>query len=296
MTASPAAAEDPRQYRVVTIRVDSRAADEVAGIAVGCGALGCAVDEIRIGPDVALHSYFEANARDAERLFLKMVTTGGMKRGKRAPMRLMISDPGWAVTWMDRFRPLAVGKRLLIVAPWHRVSEPKRHRIVIRPGQAFGTGHHASTRGVLLAIETECAKRKFASALDIGTGSGVLAMAMRLLGAREVVGLDSDPIAIVEARKNAEFSGINHLRFTSASLSSQRGRFDLVTANIFSSTLIEMANNLARLVRSGGKLILSGILRREADEVCAAYAMAFALTNRITIRGWSTVVLEKTRR
>ena len=121
-------------------------------------------------------------------------------------------------------------------------------------------------------------------------------MAMRLLGAREVVGLDSDPIAIVEARKNAEFSGINHLRFTSASLSSQRGRFDLVTANIFSSTLIEMANNLARLVRSGGKLILSGILRREADEVCAAYATAFALTNRITIRGWSTVVLEKTRR
>ena len=112
-------------------------------------------------------------------------------------------------------------------------------RIVIDPGQAFGTGHHPTTYGALGTIEKLCAQRRFEQALDVGTGSGVLAIAMRLLGAGHVTGIDVDALALVNARENAALNSMRgKIRFATTSLARLRRRFDLITANILSSTLI----------------------------------------------------------
>ena len=98
------------------------------------------------------------------------------------PDRDTIDDPGWATAWMDRFEPLPVGRRLLIVPPWNAEVAARRVKLVINPGQAFGTGHHPTTYGALAMIERFARRDASSRRCDVGTGSGVLAIAMRLMG------------------------------------------------------------------------------------------------------------------
>ena len=90
--------------------------------------------------------------------------------------------------WQSRFKPLPVGERFLIVPPWNRRREPGRIGITVLPGQAFGTGHHPTTNGAMLAIDDLIARHKITRAIDVGTGSGILAIAMAMLGVRKVIG------------------------------------------------------------------------------------------------------------
>jgi ribosomal protein L11 methyltransferase len=203
------------------------------------------------------------------------------------------SDPGWATMWMDRFAPLPVGRRLLIVPPWNTAVNSERTRLVIQPGQGFGTGHHPTTAGALCTIENLCGTAPPTEALDVGTGSGVLAIAMRLYGVKHVVAIDNDPAALENARENAGLNLIHAVRFSSARLKSFRRRFDLVTANILSSTLIAMAPDLIRLVKPGGHLILGGILARERGAVLNHYRPKMRLIRSRIDRGWATLVMER---
>ena len=156
----------------------------------------------------------------------------------RTPLRQAVTDPGWATAWMDRFEPLPVGRRLLIVPPWNSNVVTRRLKLIINPGQAFGTGHHATTYGALATIEKLCAKRRFEHALDVGTGSGVLAIAMRLMGVGQVCAIDIDALALENARENAALNSPGgRIRFATTPLARLRRRFDLITANILSSTL-----------------------------------------------------------
>lgn len=210
------------------------------------------------------------------------------------PLSQPISDPGWATAWMSRFEPLRVGRRFLIVPPWSRIRENDRIRIVIQPGQAFGTGHHPSTFGVLEEIEEICGGNKISRALDVGTGSGILAFAMSKLGVSKVVAIDVDPVALENARENAE---LNHLerkiRFSVAPLQSIRGKYDLITANILSSTLITLAPLLKSRLAPRGRLILSGILNREAGAVRAHYEPNLRHVASRVRGAWTVLVMEQ---
>jgi ribosomal protein L11 methyltransferase len=180
------------------------------------------------------------------------------------------------------------------VPPWNRAKALARIPIVIRPGQAFGTGHHASTFGTLNAIEELCGARRFERALDVGTGSGILAIAMHKLGARTIVAIDLDAIALENAVENADLNGMNGaVRFSVAPLRSIRGRFDLITANILSSVLIPMASQLKARLRPGGYLVLAGILAREADAVAAAYAPELTHLRTRADGVWRALVFER---
>jgi ribosomal protein L11 methyltransferase len=213
----------------------------------------------------------------------------------RTPPRQVVKDPGWATAWMDRFEPLPVGRRLLIVPPWNCGIATRRLKLIINPGQAFGTGHHATTYGALATIEKLCAKRHFEQALDVGTGSGVLAIAMRLMGIAQVCAIDIDALALENARENAALNSIGYgkIQFATTPLTRLRRRFDLITANILSSTLIAMASALTSLLARRGLLILGGILNREASSVLKTYLPRLRCLSIRRDRGWSTLVLAR---
>jgi ribosomal protein L11 methyltransferase len=300
-----------RSYTRATFRVAENLADEAAGILVAGGALGCAVVGMKLPyprdsrerKSVALEAYFrKISAAQLAHLKDMMRDAGMLADGARDGIVRRIVDPGWSTLWMKRFGPFHVGTRFLIVPPWRRENERGRIAIVIQPAQAFGTGHHPTTAGVLRALETQMRSRAPRRVLDAGTGSGVLAIAIALSLAREksageIVAIDIDPIALENALANARLNGVERMiRFSSVPLTSIRRRFDLITANILSHTLIELAPHLKRILAPGGRLILAGFLADEAAEVLSHYRPKLRCVSRRTHRGWTTIVLARAGR
>jgi ribosomal protein L11 methyltransferase len=196
--------------------------------------------------------------------------------------------------WQARFTPLTIGQHLLIVPPWQRNHDSDRIRVVIRPGQAFGTGHHPSTSGTLTEIEHLCEKRRVRHALDVGTGSGILAIAMVKLGLTDVIAIDTDAAALANAKENARLNRVSEsIQFSTIPLNALRGRFGLIVANILSSTLIRMAPELKARLRQHGHLVLAGILRREAEAVADAYVKDVACVGWRNHGAWTTLIFQK---
>jgi ribosomal protein L11 methyltransferase len=298
-----------RIYTRATFRTPAHLADEAAGILVAGGAIGCAVagmtlPRAREQRSVALEAYFKRiSAAQLERLRHVMEDAGmlahGARDGARSPTVRRIVDPGWSTLWMKRFGPFRVGTSFLIVPPWRRETERGRIAIVIQPANAFGTGHHPTTAGALRALETLMRTARPRRVLDAGTGSGVLAIAVALNRARDrqvrdIMAIDIDPVALENALSNARLNGVDRsIRFSSVPLTSIRRRFDLITANILSHTLIELAPHLKRILAPGGRLILGGFLADEADEVLSHYRPGLRCISRRTHRGWTTIVLAR---
>ena len=288
-----------RKYVRVLFKVPAAMTDEAAGLLVGAGALGCAVvGDHRSSHRRANHeveAYFES-LRPARLAAIRraMAAAGMLAEAARAPAPRIVADPGWATAWRARFAPLPIGRRLLIVPPWTAKLATRRIRLTINPGQAFGTGHHATTAGALRALETLCAGRSFARGLDVGTGSGVLAIAMRLMGVGRVAAIDIDAAALDNARENAALNSLaDEIRFATTPLARLRGRYDLIAANILSGTLTAMAGALVRRLAAGGRLVLGGILNREAPAVLAHYAPHLRCVGTGRDRGWSTLVMAR---
>ncbi len=293
------ATQTGRKYVRVLFKVPAAMTDEAAGMLVGAGALGCAVGgDHRRSHGRAVHeleAYFDSMKPARLAAIRRALAAAGMlAQPERAPRTRTIADPGWAGAWRARFAPLPIGRRLLIVPPWHTETATRRIRVTINPGQAFGTGHHATTAGALRALEALCAARRFARGLDVGTGSGVLAIAMRLMGVGRVTAIDIDALALDNARENAGLNSLaDEIRFATTPLARLRGRYDLIAANILSSALIAMAGALVRRLAAGGRLVLGGILNREAPAVLAHYAPHLRCLGMRRDRGWSTLVMAR---
>jgi ribosomal protein L11 methyltransferase len=298
-----------RSYTRAIFRTHAHLADEAAGILVAGGAIGCAVAGMKLPRAreqkiVALEAYFDRiSAADLARLKLMMEQAGMLADGDAAgdsnSAARRIVDPGWSTLWMKRFGPFRVGRRILIVPPWKRAIEPGRTTIVVQPARAFGTGHHPTTAGALRALESIVAAHAPRSILDAGTGSGVLAIATALLGKRncEIIAVDIDTTALENARVNARLNGVEKsIRFSPVPLLSIHRHFDLITANILSHTLIELAPHLKRIVAPGGRLVLGGFLADEADEVLSHYRSPLRCLSRKVHRGWTTAVMARAPR
>lgn len=187
-----------------------------------------------------------------------------------------IQDQDWNQTWKERFKPFSITPHLVIKPSWESCSPGAGQKIIeMDPGMAFGTGHHASTRLALLFIEgifyaEQLRPRKV---LDVGTGTGILAMAAALFGAEQVLATDNDPEAVTVAADNVLANGLqSRVTVSGIDLAGIRETFDLVIANIIRDTLLEIATALHARMSSGGRLILAGIL---AGEQCAEIRIAY---------------------
>ncbi|QQE88257.1 50S ribosomal protein L11 methyltransferase [Azotobacter chroococcum] len=208
-------------------------------------------------------------------------------RGSELPEHQVerIEDQDWERSWMDNFQPMRFGRRLWIVPSWHQAPEPEAVNLLLDPGLAFGTGTHPTTALCLEWLDGQ--ELAGCNVLDFGCGSGILAIAALLLGAKRAVGTDIDPQALEASRDNATRNGIDPARFPlylPAELPQQPA--EVVVANILAGPLVQLAPQITSLVKPGGRLALSGILAEQAGEVRAAYADAFALDPTAEKDGW----------
>jgi len=187
------------------------------------------------------------------------------------------TDVDWAERWKEHFKPLAIGPRVWIVPSWEREfrAPPGAVVITLDPGMAFGTGQHATTALCLELLEAGLAEPGGKRLLDVGCGSGILAIAAARLGCDDVLAIDNDPVAVAVAHENVAQNGVGDaVRATGDDVAALGQTFDWVVANIIAHTLIELARPLVERTRPDGSLVLSGVLETQGGEVIAAITAA----------------------
>lgn len=265
------------KFRKLTLIVSDEAKSLVSDFLLGLDAMGVSEDVIeeKEGKETLVSAYFPKNAAITPVIkklknyvgFLKE-TLPGMYSGE---LEIEEIDRSSWEAWRQYLKTVRASRRIVITPPWEEYI-PKEDEIVIEinPSMAFGTGHHETTRLCIRAIEERIEQVPVKSVLDVGCGSGILAIAAAKLGAAEAVGVDTDPIAIKEAYENSEKNSVSNAKYVCGYLQDIEGEFDLVVINISAEVVIVIREELKSRLKKGGKLIASGISYLRRDEVLPA--------------------------
>lgn len=204
-----------------------------------------------------------------------------------------VEDDGWSTRWREFFKPVVL-KRIQVVTPWMDLPQSDLIPVVIDPAQAFGTGGHATTKLVLNILEQWAIACKMPEAiLDVGTGSGVLAVAACKLGCAHVTGIDIDPEAVDAAKKNARQNGVaQQTEFIHCETRDLTSDWELILANIELGIFKKCAFHIASRIRDGGSVILSGILEDQIEEAISLWP-DFTQTKTEVQDGWAALELVK---
>ncbi len=207
------------------------------------------------------------------------------------------AEEDWANAWKAHYYTHRIGERVTVRPPWHESEpEPGQVMIVLDPGMAFGTGLHPSTKLCVFALEQELTPGD--RVLDVGTGSGILAIAAAKLGAARIDAVDIEPVAVRSTRENAERNGVADLiRVEAGSVGPGEpfpGTYDLVLANIIARILIDLSADLETAVAPGGTLVLSGIINMREPAVRRAFDATGLLYDRqLQIDDWLVMIYRR---
>jgi ribosomal protein L11 methyltransferase len=283
------------RYWELTVGIPEDAAEGLTNFVWELGALGV-VEEEPADDTPRLRAFF-AETSDTAILatrvdaYVAALDALGFRGGR--PSRVApIADEDWADAWRAHFAPFAVGRRLTIAPPWETPCVDGRSVLIIEPGRAFGTGQHGSTAGCLLLLESIAEQTAPARALDLGTGSGILALAAVRLGVGEVHAVDSDPDAIASATANVERNGLSaRVRCAVADAATLAAPpFPLVLANLLAAAHRALAARYAQLVAPGGMLVVGGLLDGEAADAAAVLAAhGFVRIDARSVEGWTSL-------
>ena len=241
---------------------------------------------------VIIHLYLEPGASQVETLALIAA------RMEAAGIPYTVETEGveqedWQNGWRKYYHPMDIGKRLAIVPSWQEY-DTDRVKLILDPGLAFGTGGHETTSLCLEALDERVKGGE--RVLDIGTGSGILAIAALKLGAGSAEGVDIDPVAVRTAGENAALNGVaDKLTVLVGDLSDKAsGRYDIITANIVANAIISLAPAVPGLMAENATFIASGIIDSRKDEVIAGLEKAgLAIVEVKEKRGWECIVCKK---
>ena len=246
---------------------------------------------VRVGV-YALASDLPALEKNFQEAFGRLVDAGTLPSSARLLDPESI-EPGWMDRWKEYFHVTRASARLTIRPTWEAyIPHPHERVIDLDPGNAFGTGGHATTQ---LCLEAMDGFLPVSSMLDVGTGSGILSIGAAKLGVFQVVSIDNDPAAVLVAKENVAFNCVDDIVGVSIDpQESIEGEFEVVVANIVSNVLIPMAPVLASKVQAEGVLILSGVLVEEAKRVRAAYkSQGLECINQSQMNGWVGLTLKR---
>ena len=205
-----------------------------------------------------------------------------------------VPEQDWSVAWRRHHHSLRVGPRSWVHPPWEQPPE-SGVAVAIDPGMAFGTGSHPTTALCLERCDELLAEFPRTDVLDVGTGSGVIALLARKLGAVRVAGSENDAVALEAARQGAALNGVTGIEWAlTADPATVPGQFRIVIANILLNTLEELAPSIASKVAPGGRLVLSGLLAEQAGAAERAYAaLGLRASGRKEREGWVRVELSR---
>lgn len=204
-----------------------------------------------------------------------------------------LPDTDWVALSLEGLAPVRAGR--FVVHGGHDKALPAGGvRLEITAATAFGTGHHATTRGCLMALDRLLRRRRPRLVLDMGSGTGVLAIAAARASRARVLAVDIDPEAVRVTRRNARLNGVAGLTQAALALPAAGPRYDLIVANILAGPLVDLAAPLAARLRPGGALVLSGLTVDQERQVAAAYrTRALRLDRRLRIDRWSVLVFTR---
>lgn len=206
-----------------------------------------------------------------------------------------LSERDWNETWKKRFVPLEIGGSIRILPPWETKKEGFIN-LIIDPGMAFGTGHHETTQQCLQLILELSEKVQRDSFLDLGTGSGILAILAGLIGFKEVVAIDNDHHAIDSARRNLMENGLNNVTLIHGDVSVAKGHYDMLVANLLLNVLIEHSSKISSLLRPSGIAILSGLIKgQEAELLPRMIDKGLRPLQTHHYNNWATVVMGRSQ-
>jgi ribosomal protein L11 methyltransferase len=201
-----------------------------------------------------------------------------------------LPEVDWSLAWRAQIKSTRVG-RLWVGPPWE-APPADSVSLHIEPKMAFGTGDHPTTGLCLQAVDGYLEAHPGATVLDVGTGTGVLALLARKLGASRVVGVDNDSVSVALAKENAGANGVTGVEFSLVTLEEVKGPFDLVLANILANTLVALAPQLS--AHTGHTLVLAGVLRHQVEEVAHAFlAEGLVQQETATSGDWARLVFTR---
>jgi ribosomal protein L11 methyltransferase len=286
--------------RVWRISVDLRGAEAAAAVAtlLDDDANGLSLFETDEAGDLwRIDAYAAAKRLDAALEVRIRLAASAASGAVLALSEEIVAERDWLEETRRAFPPLWVGRFLVHGSHWRPPVRDGAITLEIDAASAFGTGEHPSTSGCLLALDQMARRRRFRWPLDIGTGSGILAIAAAKRLARRVEAGDIDPGSVRVARHHVRRNGLSG-RVRVACMPGFRGRrlkgrrFDLIFANILARPLAQMARDLSRAIAPDGMAVLSGLLGRQEAYVLSAYrARRLTLVRRIVIGEWSTLIL-----
>ena len=250
---------------------------------------------------VIVKGYFQPSqwSKDSDVLLhekLEEIKVYGLQTGPLSVQVKEVGEEDWANAWKQYYFPVRVTRFLTVVPSWVDYEKEQDDELLIEldPGLAFGTGTHPTTQLSLTALEQTI--RGNESVLDVGTGSGVLSIASKLLGASKVTAFDIDEMATRVAKENIALNPtIGEIEvYENNLLVGVNQKSDLIVANILAEILLQMPEDAYRNLNDDGRLILSGIIESKADEVMEAYEKAgFTLVERMTMREWNCFIMKK---
>jgi ribosomal protein L11 methyltransferase len=268
----------------ITIEAEAAEAELVAEVLRDFGYQGVSLEQQGIMPEM----YDDGEAPPAESYLIRIYLPDDVRvpdqrrqieaelasRGLPTPNYDQVRDQDWAEAWKAHYHPTRIGRHILVRPIWEEAEvQPGDVVIALDPGMAFGTGTHPTTQLCLASLEDHM--RPGLDVLDLGSGSGILAIAAAKLGAAKVLAVDNDVLSVDASQENAEVNGVgDKVTALHGSLETVRGsarRFDLIVVNILARIIVQMSGEgLGQIVRPGGVAIFSGLIRDQLDEVTAA--------------------------
>lgn len=247
------------------------------------------IDEELLGRDrskTIIHIYIspEENPREAVAYLGEMLSAQGILNSIDCSS---CKEEDWLNNWKKYFHPIEVGEKLLIRPSWYESYDPKGRTVLnLDPGVAFGTGTHETTRLCLEAMEKYL--KESDEVLDVGCGSGILAVGALLLGAKRAVGVDIDEMAVKTARENAELNGVSDkIEIIHGNLTDKvSGKYNLVLANIVADAIMLLSEDIREYMADDAVYIMSGIIDTRVDEVLAALESSFEVIDKLCENGW----------
>ncbi len=275
-------------YYEFNLKVPAKSKDALLNKMTEMGCLGVAENNdsvrafFRDGLDVTM-------LRDELKSFRNVLRECGLDDGFSFDYTYL-SERDWNESWKKKFIPIDVGNSLSILPPWEK-GDDNRIRLIIDPGMAFGTGHHETTKTCLMLTERLAPENRRERFLDIGTGTGILAIAASRLGFNKVTGVDIDPLAVDAATRNAELNGLKDIEIKEGGVSGVQGCYDMIAANLMSDVLIMIAKELASRLDSSGIIILSGMLVGQEEDVAKALEISgLSVTEKLIDGRWVSLV------